>query len=346
MNEYFHGGKALSHNAIFNAFISNRGYGKTWGFKKRAWVRARKKHRKTVWVRRFKKEAQSAAESFFSSIDLLNYIGSIEMYNPETKQGNCRQVGKTFYIKHGRKWEWFLKIVALSDTNALRSADDVKVDTIVFDEFTTTPYMYTRYRGNEVQDFCDMFFSLKREHEVRVIFLGNNESAASPYFSYFGIKPLPMKFEGIRKYRHGAFLIQKINNKPRENKAYDRGIRHLFSGTTYGDYIYKDTYRTGGKLQCIKPPPDVALFVQLNWRDVEIAVKTDGYHYFCVSKIDETQPVYCDEYKHAYVRERLLVKKQKPLFAALISAFADNRVYYDTQAAFEAMLPFRQWLGC
>lgn len=346
MNEYFDGGKALSHNAIFNAVISNRGYGKTWGFKKRAWVRALKRGKKTIWLRRFKKEVKEAAPTFYGSADLLTFIGTLVPYNSETKQGNFKQNGNTFYVKRGKQWTWFLKIVALSDANALRSADDVNIDTIVFDEFTTTPYMYTRYRGNEVQDFCDMFFSIKREHEVRVIFLGNNESAASPYLTYFGIKPLPMKFEGTRKYRHGTFLVQKINNKQREVKAYDRGIRDLFSGTTYGDYIYKDTYRTGGKLRCIKPPPDVALYVQLNWRDVEIAVKTDGYHYFCVSKIDETQPVYCNEYKHVYVRERLLVKKQKSLFAALINAFADNRVYYDTQAAFEAMLPFRQWLGC
>ena len=71
------------------------------------------------------------------SVDFIKFCG-IELYNPETKTGNVKQIGNTFYIKQGKSWTWFLKIVSLSDSNAMRSADDVDCDTIIFDEFTTT----------------------------------------------------------------------------------------------------------------------------------------------------------------------------------------------------------------
>ena len=49
---------------------------------------------------------------------------------------------------------------ALTDADAVRSADDVDVDTLIFDEFTKTPNKYKRYRGNMVNDFIDILFSM------------------------------------------------------------------------------------------------------------------------------------------------------------------------------------------
>lgn len=345
-NGYFHASKILSYNALFSFIISNRNYGKTWGFKKRAWVRAMKRHKKTIWVRRFKKEVKECSATFYASKDLITFIGTLEPYNAETKKGNCKQIGNTFYIRHGRRWEWFLKIVALSDANAMRSADDVAVDTIIFDEFTTTPERYRKYRGNEVGDFCDMFFSAKRTHEIRCFFLGNNESVSSPYMTYFGIKPLPMTWQGLRTYRKGSIVLQKINNKPKAKTEYDDKVKNAFMGTAYGDYIYKDTYRTGGKFNGRKPPKGAITFVQLNWQGVEISIKVDGTNYYCTGTVDKTQPVWCSQNLHKYSNEKLLVKSQKRLFTSFINALSDNRVYYDNAATFEAVLPFRQWLGC
>ena len=49
---------ALSYNGIITEIISNRNYGKTWTFKKRAFRRALKKGKKTIWLRVFKKEVK------------------------------------------------------------------------------------------------------------------------------------------------------------------------------------------------------------------------------------------------------------------------------------------------
>ena len=50
-----------SRDAIFTFINTNRNFGKTWLFKKRAFKRALKRGRKTIWVRRFKKEVKEDA---------------------------------------------------------------------------------------------------------------------------------------------------------------------------------------------------------------------------------------------------------------------------------------------
>lgn len=343
--EYFHAGKILSYGAIFNHIESNRNYGKTWGFKKRAWKRAKKHGKKTLWIRRFKKEVKECTATFYNSIDLLKFIGDIELYDSKTKTGNCKQVGRTFYILRNGKWEWFLKIAALSDSNALRSADDVNCDTIIYDEYTTTPDKYRRYRGNEVTDFIDLFFSAKREHEVRCFFLGNKESYNNPYFTYFGIPFIPKEFEGIKRFKGGSIAVQRINNKPRSKNMYDSKVEKLFQNTSYGNYIYKDEYKTASGLKTRKPPIDASEYIQLNWHGNEIRITILNGWFYVSSKIDKMRRVYTDTPLHKYKHELLLVKRHKRCFNALIDALSDSRVYYDSHSVYENVFSFFQWLN-
>ena len=209
--------RVLSYNGIITTVLSNRNYGKTWTFKKRAFKRALKHGKKTIWLRLFKKEVVEALSTFYTSKDLQKYCG-VSLYDKDTNpKGNLKQQGNTFYYrkqyKSGKfsKWQWFLKVYALSNADAIRSADDVDVDTIVFDEFTKPTSKYRRYVGNIANDFIDILFSSKREHEVRCILIGNKESVNNPIFTYFNIKTLPTSYEGIKVYRNGSFVIQQIN---------------------------------------------------------------------------------------------------------------------------------------
>ena len=157
--------RVLSYNGIITAILSNRNYGKTWTFKKRAFKRALKHGKKTIWLRMFKKEVKEALSTFYTSKDLQAYC-NISIYDKDNNpQGNLKQIGNTFYYRRKYKsgkfsaWQWFLKVFALTEADALRSADDVDVDTIIFDEFTKTPNKYKRYRGNMVNDFIDILFT-------------------------------------------------------------------------------------------------------------------------------------------------------------------------------------------
>lgn len=336
----------LSHNAIFNFVQTNRNYGKTWTFKKRAFRRAMKHGKKTIWLRMFKEETKEAISTFFSSSDLRKYCG-VELFNAETGKGNVKQEGKTFYYRKNEKsaWEWFIKVFTLSNPDAVRSADDVKVDTIVFDEYTKTPEKYKRFRGNIANNFIDILFSSKREHAIRCVFLGNKEGFSNPFFLYFGITPPPPLWEGIRTYKKGSIALQQINNKASEEGDYNAKMRAALEGTSYGNYIYKSQYKAASGLKPRKTPPKASLYVQLCIKKQPLKISfLDGF-YYVNRRIDESKAVYCDILPHCYKKERLLVRRQRTLFFALIDALARNAVYYDDEITHEAIQPFLQWLA-
>lgn len=342
--------RVLSYNAIITAILSNRNYGKTWTFKRRAFRRALKHGKKTIWLRLFKKEVKEAISTFYTSKDLQKYCG-ISIYDKDTnKNGNLKQQGNTFYYrckhKNGKctRWQWFLKIFALSDADAMRSADDVDVDTIVFDEFTKPQQKYRRYIGNIANDFIDILFSSKREHQVRCILIGNKESINNPIFTYFNIKPMPSSWQGIKQFRQGSFVLQQINNKEETQSDYGQKMNNLLKGTAYGNYIYKDAYKTETGFKPRKMPANAVLYCQLYINGQALKIACYNGFYYVNMRIDNSRRIYCDILQHKYKRELLLVKKQKRFFTAFINALADNRVYYDNPMTYEAIQPFYVWL--
>lgn len=344
MSIHYDGFPMFTRNAIFNFINSNRTLGKTWLFKKRAFRRALKRGKKTLWVRRFKNEAKEAAAKFFTSTDLQKFCG-IEMYDAETKHGNCKQVGDTFYIKRGKKWDWFLQIVALSSAKKIRGVDDVALDTIVFDEYRTTPEKYRQYRGNEVNDFIDIFFSVKREHMVRCFFLGNKESTIDPYFTYFGIPAFPDSFEGLRTFRDGAICVQFINNKQNEvNAEYSNKLKNLFTGTTYGRYIYENATKTSASIRIRKPPINSINYIQLYMRGQYARILIKDGCFYIAKGCDKSQLIYCDCPSNL-PRHNMLTRRLKRFFTALENALIDGHVYYESQEAYELIAPFYAWLG-
>lgn len=340
---------ALSYNGIITCVLSNRNYGKTWTFKKRAFKRAFKRGKKTIWLRLFKKEVKEAIATFYTSKDLQKYCG-INIYDKDTSpNGNMRRIGNTFYYRKKIKgkwtrWHWFLKVFALSDVGAMRSADDVDVDTIIFDEFTKPVASYRRYMGNIANDFIDILFSNKREHEIRCILLGNKESINNPIFTYFNIKPMPASWQGIKTYREGSFVLQQINNKEETKSEYGHKLNALLNGTAYGNYIYNDEYKSANGLKPRKTPASAIIYCQLYIESQPLKISVNNGLFYINMRIDTTKRIYCDVLPNKYANELLLVRKQKRFFNAFINALADNRVYYDNAVTQEAIQPFLQWL--
>lgn len=340
---------ALSYNGIITEIISNRNYGKTWTFKKRAFRRALKKGKKTIWLRVFKKEVKEAINTFYTSKDLQKYCG-ISVYDKDTnKNGNFKQIGNTFYYRvkvkgKWHRWNWFLKVFAVSDAGALRSADDVDVDTLVFDEFTKPVAQYRRYRGNIANDFIDILFSAKREHQVRCFLIGNKESVNNPINTYFGIKPLPATFTGIRTYRDGSFVVQQINNVSQATSEYDKKMLALIDGTQYGNFITKSDYKNADGFKARKTPPSANVYCQLYINNQPIKISVNNGLFYVNMRVDNSKRIYCDVLPHKYNNELMLVRKLKRFFDAFVNAISDNRVYYDNAQTYEAIQPFMQWL--
>ena len=335
-----------TYGAILNMIITGRDLGKTWSLKRRAVRRALKHGKKTLWLRRFQPQSKETALKFFRSRDLLKFCG-LSWYDRETGKGNLKQQGRTFYIRRKNgKWIDFIQIAAVSEHADIRSCDDVDCDTIVFDEFTAKPAEYRRYTGDEVTDFMDIFHSIERDHEVRVLMLGNKESIMNPYFQYFGVKPMPASWEGIRLYRGGSIAYQQINNVPERDTEYQNKKAALLEGTRYGDYILNSGYKgMSSKMKFVRMPSNASLYIQLCWNGQPLKIAIHNGFFYVNQRVDQSKRVFCNELTNSYPREKILVTRQKSLFTALINAVADNRVSYDSPATYEAIQGFYDWLN-
>ena len=343
-NGYFNALYLFSYNPVLIICKSNRNYGKTWSFLYRAWKRAKKHGKKTVWLRVFKKEVKELSQKLYKSKDLQKKCGIIP-YDSKTKRGNFKKIGHVCYIKKGNKWVDFLTIGTINDSNALRAADDVDTDTLIVDEYLQTADRLKRYRGNYVDDLLDIFISMKREHKVQIILLGNKEIINDPVFTYFNIPLLPVHFEGVKTYKNGSLIVAQIDNKPKEKTEYDKKVHDLLIGTKYGNYLYNGDAKNMVNFKPRKMPSNALYYVQLNWQGCEFKIASYNGYYYVNGNIDKTKPVYTSTVLHKYKFEYLLVKRQKRLFIALINAISDNRIYYSSNAVYEAIQQFYVWLG-
>ena len=343
--EYFSFLPVLSLGAVFNFVNTNRNFGKTWSIQRAAWKRAKRKGKKTLLIRRFKKEVKEVVRKMYKSSDLIKWIGDLEPYAKKTDTGNFKREGNTFYIRRGKRWDWFLQVAALSDRDALRSADDVDCDRIFFDEYTTTPAKYKAYRGDEVTDFIDLFISAKREHKVTCFFFGNRENINNPYFDYFGIAPKQGGYEGVQRYRNGSIAVMYVNNKQKERTQYDKKVRDMLTGTAYGNYLYESEYKVQGTFKRAKTPLRALKYVALDWNNVPLTIsQCDGY-YYVKTGVDTGGSVYCDALRGRYRKEFRLIRAQKKLFRAFMNAVSLDLVRYEDTRAFESLQPFLQWLA-
>lgn len=302
--------------------------------------------KKTIMVRTFKKEVKEATRKLYVSKDLCEKCG-IEYFNKSTNNGNFKREGNIFYYRNHKKdnWKWFFQIVALSDSNSMRSADDVDVDTIIYDEFLMTPDKEKRYHGNRVEDFIDIFISSKREHIVRCFFLGNKECVLNPFFSYFGINALPIHFNGYKVYRNGSICVYQKDVKRMATNNYEKRVDDLLKATSYGNYLNEGNMKNQYSLKQRKIPNGAVEYVQLNFNGNEIKVYSYETNFYVNSTIDKNRIVYTDRVLNKYKNEKLLIKAYKRYFIALINALSDNRVYYVDYASYEAIQSFYSWLS-
>lgn len=342
----------ITYNAIFNFIMGGRNIGKTWAFKRRTFRRALKKGKKTIWVRRTKQEAHECALSFYESKDLQEFCG-IDLYDKNSNpNGNVKANGRRIYIKRGGRWVWFVRVIALSEWKVMRSADDINCDTIIFDEFTTTPEKYALYRGNEAQDFIDLFISIMRKHEVKCFLLGNKESVSNPIMKYFKIPVIPLKWQGIKLFKHNTIAVQQINDGVKTGTVYEERVKLALQGTQYGDYLEKAQYKNQPQI-IIKPPPaNTTGYIQLYWRGNHIkiwqdtAARSNELKLYVGSKNDLTSTIFTDTWQRLFKKQVQLQKKRhKDLFRLLEQCVSDNRIAYNNYNDYENIIPFFKWLG-
>lgn len=316
-----------SYNAIWNFINTIRSKGKTWSFCLLALRQAQKHGKKTLFIRRFKAEAKEARGKLFNEKFRKTYGLTEE---------NFKWLGYTAYVKVNKKWTECAQLVYLSQANSIRGARDSNTYFIVFDEYTTTPERYKRYHGNEVEDLIDIVVSKKGEHEIKVFFLGNKESAINPYFAYFGIPNEKEKYEGIHSYNYGTVAVEYSNTEPEEISADKFNQRFLASlkNTRYGNYLKGATKRA---ISCEKLPQAAKLAYQFDFIGGVSVYQYDGRLYV-KQGVNKDIFIFVNTPKK-YRRQRVLQPRDSGLLTPLIEAYKMGYLAYTSDIAGELFTP-------
>lgn len=248
--------KVLSYNKLFSFIVGARSIGKTYDCKKWAiddWTR---KGKKTAWVMRYRTEVDEIVKGnkFFEDISKAypDYQFKIE--------GNLGQLRKLVDGIDPKEiaWETFMSFKALSESG-LKAISDPDVNKVIFDEFIPLPGI--RYLSNEVERFLEYFFTIARDRDVRAIFLGNNVSMVSPYFTYFKIK---MPKEGEFAV-YDEIIIENCKNEAFKEQMRSTRFGRLVQGTNYANYAIEN-----------KSLIDLNSFVMDRPKNAKCAVKIDS----------------------------------------------------------------------
>lgn len=216
---YYDGYKTLTHNALFNFIIGNRGGGKTYWCKKWAINDFLKNGKEFVYVRRYKTELKKIS-TFFRDI------------SEEFPDHEFAVNGQMFYIDKSLAGY----AIALSNAKIEKSVAYPNVNKIIFDEFILDKGTH-RYLSDEVTNFLELYETVARmRNDVRVFFLSNAVSSFNPYFMYFDLS-MP---KGKNVYKKGELLIESVQDSEFIEAKKNTRFGKLIDGTAYGDYAIEN----------------------------------------------------------------------------------------------------------
>ncbi|MCU7526193.1 MAG: phage DNA encapsidation protein [Ignavibacteria bacterium] len=211
----------LTHNALFNFVIGNRGAGKTYSSKKWAIKDFLKTGAQFIYLRRYKTEFDDF-QNFFA--DVMHEFPDVEF----------SVKGKLVYING----ELAGYGVALSTALLKKSVSYHKVNKIIFDEFVIDSKVI-HYLDSEVVKFLEFYETVARMRDnVRAVFLSNAVSVVNPYFLYWNIKPKSNK----RFSKYGHILIEFVKIEEFVEAKYKTKFGQIIKGTAYGNYAVENEF--------------------------------------------------------------------------------------------------------
>lgn len=258
-----------SYNGFFHFILTNRGFGKSYGAKKRAIDRFLKYGEQFVYVRRYKTELKK----------INKYFDDIKEKYP----GREFEVkGRTFYID-GKVCGY---AIPLSTSLTEKSNPYPNVCTIIFDEFIIDKG-HLRYLENEVEVMLELVFTIVRKRDnLRVYFLANNVSEVNPYFTYFNIR-LP---EGniIKTFNEGTIVVEKNTDDVFMEEMKSTKFGRLVKGTKYADYSIENKSLRDSDTFIERLPLKNCIplsYITYKGESVQIWLDKKNNYYYCNQKI-------------------------------------------------------------
>ena len=270
---YYNYDKIRSYNALMNIIMTNRGFGKTYGFKDMAIKNFLKNGKQFMYIRRYKTDiSKEKIDLFFSDIQ--------EKYPSHKFQVK----GKNAYCD-GKLMGYF---VALSTSLNLKSVPFPNVTLMCYDEFVIGGGSQQYIKG-EVTIFAELMSTvIRKRNDCRVFLLANNISMVNPYFSYFDLKPKQNERFTLAKDGELVLEISTSDDFVQEMKLTKFGI--LFKDTHYSDYaIDNKSLLDNNSFIEVYPLKECIPVCSITLEEKKIQIwlhKTNG-NYYCNEKIVE-----------------------------------------------------------
>lgn len=237
-------GKTLTHNALFNFILGNRGGGKSYGAKKRAIDNFIKRKEQFGYIRRYKEDLKKPMEQFFKDV-------AWEYPDYEFKVESDKFMIRLKPLNEKEKWSE--KDIAgfgfqLSTANNKKSISYPDITTLIYDEFLIEQGNQ-RYLTNEPEKLLNLYETVARPgtgHKRVVMFLlANAITVTNPYFLYFNLR-MPKKADNNGKYiwKHPTkpILVEDVRNEGFIDKKKNTEFGQIVEGTAYADYSIENKF--------------------------------------------------------------------------------------------------------
>ena len=244
--------------------IGGRGIGKTYGFKDYCIKRYLKHNEQFVYLRRYESELTNM-QGFFSDLN----EPYIEKYDFKVK-------GDKFLIKAKDEKDYSILgyIMTLSKIKTAKGAPYPLVGTILFDEFLVTAEdkLVGRYLKGEEKILCDLYESIARERNVKLIMISNAISTNNPYFHAFHVRPKPKAIT-----RHKTKLVENINGEQVEDE-----FNVVLEMVEADDYMRDKAHTRSGKMMMVSGMAETSLnndFYKDNYSFIEQVPKNSKLNF-------------------------------------------------------------------
>lgn len=315
--------KILSYNALFNFVVGARGGGKTYSCKELGINSFLKDKSEFVYIRRYKTEMKKSKPNFFNDI-AKNY----EHVKLDIKGNNA-------FIND----EVAGHFITLSNAKIEKSVSYPNVKYIIFDEFILDKGHH-HYLPDEVTAFLELYETIARLRDVKVIFISNAVSINNPYFLYFGIDAPYQK--SIEKYyningnyininkekkQYPDICVEFYENEEFVNVKNKTRFGELVKNTKYGDYAVNNKMLRDNNSFIEKKPQSKYIYT-INIEGLDIGFwYDDGYYYVSNDLGSNNNKFIIDPNNHDPTY--LLIDKTDYIYKSLKTAFKNSKVFFE-----------------
>lgn len=308
--------KTLSYQANLNLIVSERGFGKTYGFLE-AFTNNFIKHKEEfIYLRRFQSEIDKVSGKLFAKH--LDNQAFPEDFGITYKNG----------IYYGNS-QPFCYMIPLTKEGHIKSVPMPKVKYILYDEFLITNRSQ-HYIPNEPFQLLSFIDSIYRDRDPHVYLCGNASSRTNPYFEYFNIH-LPHNSE-YALFKNNTILVHYSQNKAYQESRKQTKFGKMISGTSYGNYSIDNSFMNDNFSFIAKKPSKAWLFacLYINQHNYGLWIESGSGNMYISQAYDPKNPrCFAITPTDHTETARLATVRNSPWFKKMIECYRYNQLYFE-----------------